>query len=147
MTGTDDRVRFPVADAVLLLNHRRPFFDTNPARYHPASGTVATTPVCFLATTPEVSVQRAATRPVAPHVTIDPARAHGNNAIQTQTTGDLFRAPLLLRQPLLDPVPQRCGHLPRQAGRQMAPLARQLVRLFEPVAPATAVAPNFSADR
>ena len=40
MAGTDDRVRFPVADAALLLNHRRPFFDTNSARYHPASGTV-----------------------------------------------------------------------------------------------------------
>src|ERR1700685_4400561 len=118
--GTDNCVGLPVSDAAFCGDNGRSLIDVDAVRNQPAPRILALPLVVFFAAVTQVKIQLTPVFLVFPDMLIDPLVTDTGDAILRQTTADLIRPPLLLRQFLPQPAPPGpasfCVACPRRTG-------------------------------
>src|SRR5450432_3807583 len=104
--GTDNCVGLPVSDAAFCGDNGRSLIDVDTVRNQPAPRILALPLVVFFAAVTQVKIQLTPVFLVFPDMLIDPLVTDTGDAILRQTTADLIRTPLLLRQFLLNQLHQ-----------------------------------------
>jgi len=94
VTGANDGVGFPVAEATLASDDRRPLLNAD-AVGDLAPPDVAAIPLPLFLLTAQMAMQRTAMPLVSIDVEIDAFRTDRSLALELQATGDLFGTPLL----------------------------------------------------
>ena len=101
----------------------------------------------FFAAVTQVKIQLTPVSLVFPDMLIDALVTDTGDPILRQTTADLIRTPLLLRQFLLDQLHQVRRHFARLVRGVLASLRGLLVRLLEAIAARAGVTNKLAADR
>src|SRR6202051_528395 len=108
--GTDNCVGLPVSDAAFCGDNGRSLIDVDAVRDQPAARILALPLVVFFAAVTQVKIQLTPVFLVFPDMLIDALVTDTGDAILRQTTADLIRTPLLLRQFLLNQLHQVRRH-------------------------------------
>jgi len=145
--GADDGVGLPIADAAFGRDDGGSPIDVDAVGDQAAPRIPALSLVVFLAAVTQVQIQVTPVFLVVPDMPVDALMTDGRNAFLGQAAADLFGAPLLLGQLLLDHRHDLRRHLARRTGGGVTPARRRLVCLAEAVAARTAVAGQLAADR
>ena len=144
--GADDGVGLPIADAAFGRDDGGSPIDVDAVGDQAAPRIPALSLVVFLAAVTQVQIQVTPVFLVVPDMPVDALMTDGRNAFLGQAAADLFGAPLLLGQLLLDHRHDLRRHLARRTGGGVAPARRRLVCLAKAVAARTAVAGQLAAD-
>src|SRR5882672_9381421 len=143
MAGANDSVSLPVAKATLAGDDLWTLLNAGAVgNLAPSDVSAITLALLLLAT--QMAMQRAATPFVGIDVQIDAFMAHGGLFLALQTSGDLFRTPLLAQEPF-DLLPSLPGNACTIC--IALPVEGEFIRLVGAIALLPAIAAQLARDR